>query len=458
MQNKLSFRQKLGLTIMGLKAQGNSMPALLLPNQYYSPVWKDWNTSTAITEGFKACVYVYAGIYRIMKSAASVPWVAKDPTEDDIIPKHPLELLMRRPNSFMSGQDLIERLTSHLYLGGNGVLYKNKVRRDGRDITAELWPLQPDYITPVPDQMNYIKSYKYQTGAISKELDPSNIIHIMFIDPGNLYWGMSPIQAAARIIDTDVEATKWNKISLQNRAITDGVFSFDHTITKKQWTEAREMVREQHQGSDNARMPWILGSGARWNQMSLSPVDMDFIEGKKMTREDICAVLNMPPPMVSIYDNATLANIETARKIMWLDTIIPYLDDLKSAFDLALVREFGDDIILDYDTRNVQALQEDFHKRVETGYKLWTMGVPFDIINRKLKLGIDDVPSGNVGYVQANLIPTGYAGLESLTQAIEGNNGGNGEKTNDLTLEELEKYFKLDDIYIKKNSVKRLSQ
>jgi len=463
MQNKLSIRQRLGLVVMGLKAKDNLMPGLLFPNQNFNPVWKDWNTGTAIREGFKASVYVYAGIYRIMKSAASVPWVVKEPSKDeeskeeyDVVKGHPLTLLMQKPNPFMSGQDLVERITSHLYLGGNAILYKNKIRREGQDITAELWPIMPDTIEPIPDKVNFIKSYKYVSGGITKEIDPANIIHIMFIDPGNLYWGMSPLQAAGRIIDTDVEATKWNKVALQNRAVTDGVFSFDHYITKEQWTAAREMVREQHQGSDTARMPWVLGSGAKWNQMSLSPIDMDFIEGKKMNREDICAILNMPPPMVSIYENATLANIETARKIMWMDTIVPYLDDLKSVFALSLVPEFGEDILFEYDTSNVQALQEDFGKKVETGYKLWMMGVPFNIINQKLKLGIDDVPEGDVGYIPANLIPTSYAGIESLLSAgTEAAKGNDGKEIKDLTIAELSKYFKLDDIYIKKAATKK---
>ena len=214
------------------------------------------------------------------------------------------------------------------------------------------------------------------------------------------------------------------------------------------------MIREQHQGSDSARMPWILGSGAKWNQMSLSPVDMDYIEGKKMNREDICAILNMPPPMVSIYDNATLANIETARKIMWMDTIIPYLDDLKSIFALSLVPEFGEDLIFEYDTSDVQALREDFGKKIEAGYKLWQMGVPFNIINQKLKLGIDDVPEGDVGYIPANLIPTSYAGIESLlSTSEEGSKGDGGGDKKILTIEELNKYFKLDDS-IKKKFVK----
>jgi len=183
---------------------------------------------------------------------------------------------------------------------------------------------------------------------------------------------------------------------------------------------------------------------------------MDFIEGKKMNREDICAILNMPPPMVSIYENATLANIETARKIMWMDTIVPYLDDLKSVFALSLVPEFGEDILFEYDTSNVQALQEDFGKKVETGYKLWMMGVPFNIINQKLKLGIDDVPEGDVGYIPANLIPTSYAGIESLLSAgTEAAKGNDGKEIKDLTIAELSKYFKLDDIYIKKAATKK---
>jgi hypothetical protein len=136
---------------------------------------------------------------------------------------------------------------------------------------------------------------------------------------------------------------------------------------------------------------------------------MDFIESRKMTREEICAIFQVPPPMVGIYDHATLANIETARKIFWLDTVIPFLEDLQSAFNLALTPEFGDDLMLEFDVSNVEAIQENYRDKIETAKSLWAMGVPFNQINQQLELGFDDIPGGDVGYLPMNMLPAGMA-------------------------------------------------
>ena len=74
-------------------------------------------------------------------------------------------------------------------------------------------------------------------------------MHNKFNDPGNPYWGLAPLQAGARAVDIDVEAVKFQKVGLQNRAITDGIFTFEHPLTQDQWDEARAMVREQHYGN-----------------------------------------------------------------------------------------------------------------------------------------------------------------------------------------------------------------
>lgn len=295
----------------------------------------------------------------------------------------------------MSGQDLFERLVGHLYLGGNGIL--SKVRANG--IVAELWPVMPDGIAPVPSKTDFIAGYVYKRNGVNYDIPAEDILHFMFIDPSNLYWGLAPLQAVARSVDTDGEMLDWQKISLQNRAIADGVFSFKQPLTRTQWEEARQMVREQHQGSSSARTPWILGGEAQWTQMSLSPAEMDFIESRRFSREEICSVFNVPPPMIGLYENATLANIETARKIFWLDSMIPLLEDLKSSFNLGLTPEFGTDIVLSYDVSNVQAIQDNFDEKVQTAQRLWQMGLPFNEINARLQLGFDEIEGGNVGYL-----------------------------------------------------------
>jgi HK97 family phage portal protein len=384
----------------------------LIPSyQNKIPQWSKWSTRKAISDGFKSSVWVYICVQRLMKAAASVPWVAyeRNGKKWEANEDHALTELFERPNPFMSRQRLMEYITSHLFLGGNSVIHQIKLR----GAPVELWPIwELDKIQVVPSRTEYIERYDYRRDGEPIPLAPDEVVHLMFADPGNPFWGISPLQAAARVVDTDIEAVRWNKVALQNRAVPDGVFTTTSPMTRDQLDEARYQVREQYSGADNARIPWVVGGGAQYTPMSRTPVEMDWLGGRHMNREEIAATFGVPLPMVGVYDDATLANIETARRIFWADTIVPFLDDIKAAFNHALVPSFGipGQLELRYDTSNVEALREDLGDKIKDLVAMVSTGIPLNVALRRLKMDIDDVEGGDVPMVLANMIPMAMAG------------------------------------------------
>jgi HK97 family phage portal protein len=365
----------------------------------------EWDFNNAVKHGYKRSATVYSCINLIAKSAAQVDWKAykrnrKGTWEE--IPDHPLKLLLEKPNPFMSQKDFIERMAHSLYLGGNAVFTKVRGRADA---VVELWYLPQNYTKPVPDQRNFISHYMYEGEGIKKRIETRDIIHNQFLNPNNLFWGIAPIKAAAEIIDTDNEAIAWNRYSMQQRAISDGAFILDQPLNEEQWKEARQQITEQHTGAENGRAFWVLGAGAQWQPMSLTPAEMDFIESRKLNREEICSIFGVPPVMIGLYENATLANIETGRKIFWLDTILPFLADIRNCLNASLAAEYGTDIKLDFDTSTIDAIQENIGDKINNAKSLFAIGVPFNEINKKLDLGFDEIAGGDTGFLPSNLVP-----------------------------------------------------
>ena len=392
----------------------------LSTSQHGRRIHKDLPTDEAIKFGFKASTYVYACVQRLMKAVASVQWHAsvKDSNGDWVADfDHPLTQILQRPNPHMSRQDLFERMTAHLYLGGNFTVTKVRSERrptgttGHRGIVVELWPLDPSGVEPIPDRVDFIDRYEYEKGDIrllgADAIAPEDMIHGMFTDPSTPYWGMSPLQAGAMVVDTETEATKWQRISMVNRAVPDGAWSLDGFLTQDQFDTATEQVRQQHQGANNARVPWVMGSNAKWNQFSLTPVEMDFIESRKLTRQEICALYGVPTPLVQIFDDAPLANVQIARRIFWSDTVVPVLEDLDDTLNRSLTPEFGDpaSLRIDYDVSHIDVFMDDFAGLVETAERLWGMGVPFNEVNQRLSLGFDPIAGGDTGLVPANVVP-----------------------------------------------------
>jgi len=110
--------------------------------------------------------------------------------------------------------------------------------------------------------------------------------------------------------------------------------------------------------------------------------------------------------------SATLANIETARQIFWRDTIVPLLDELETKLNLSLAPDFGPEWRIKYDISSITALQENFNEKVTNAQQLVSIGVPFNELNAKLKLGFEDISGGDIGYLPSGLLPTDYQPMD----------------------------------------------
>ena len=353
------------------------------------PTWKDWNTENAVENGYKSSTWVYRCVSKKMEAISSVKWKIKDLNTDDYIDEHPLVKLLNNPNPNMSGRDLFEYLVAHLELGGNGLWHKVKV--DG--VPVELWPIPPDAVSPVAGDDNFIDHYeivKTGTDSTDKIIPVDEIVHAKYINPSDFLWGVGPLQAGARIVDTDNEAVSWNKLALENRGVTDGIFAIKERLTEQQFQEARERVKEQYSGKENARTPWVLDGGVDFKEMGMSAKEMDFIESRKFNMYEIHALFGVDPLLTGAPDPASRANKEEARKSFWEDTILPVVDDLQSLFNLQLVKEFGDNLVLEYDVSHIPAMKENLTTKLENAIKLFDLGYTQEQINERLDLGFDD--------------------------------------------------------------------
>jgi HK97 family phage portal protein len=369
------------------------------------PVWSDWNTDTASKEGYKSVAWVYACVKLRANSVASVPlmverYIGGEWQADE---RHPLHRLLYSPNPDLDKNEIMRLFVTHLDLAGNAYLLKTRANPNGAPL--ELYPLMPQYVKVMPGRERLIAAYEYQQHT-RQVYDGQDVVHCAFTNPDSLYYGMSPLQAAGKSVDVDNAAAAWQKISMQNRGVPDGIFSFDGDLSLEQWEEARTMVREQYSGIAHSRAPWVL-SKAKYQQMSMTPAELDFMKTREFSMDQICAVYGVPREMINGMGDANRASGENVRRTFWLDTIVPLLSEIESSLNLTLAREFGtsDQIRIRFDTSSVPALQENYTEKVNNAKSLWTMGVPFNHINERLELGFDEIEGGDVGYLPSGVIP-----------------------------------------------------
>lgn len=330
-------------------------------------VYSDWSAEKAIREGLKASTWVYSSVNKVSTAIASVPLVLEkqkgEGWEPD--PAHPLQALLNRPNPFMARQDMTERWAQHMQLAGNALWWVNVVQ----GVPRELWPIMPDTITPIASRREYISGYRWRlNGTEERIMKREEISHWQFADPSNPRWGLSPLQAAAGAVDLDVAANRWNRAVLNNDGKPPLAIFLSEQLAISQMREAAGLIRDQIDGN-SIRKALVLGGATKVQPLSLNATELDFLNGRKFSRDEIAAVFGVPSMLLHAGEGVTYANLEAAKLILWEDRVVPLLDDYTSGLELALFPFFGlaGTHRIHADLSGVRALQANMKTEAEVG-------------------------------------------------------------------------------------------
>ena len=309
-------------------------------------------------EGYGQNSVVHACVREIAGACAGVPWVlyrtlpGKDREE---VPVHPLLDLIQRPNPLMGGFEWIESVVSHLYLSGNAFI-ESAGAKNARP--RELYALRPDRMSVVPDRTEYIGGYEYRVGSETVRFSRQQVLHLKLFHPLDDWYGQSPLEVAATAIDKLNASDRWNAALLQNSAVPSGALVSKKRLTDEQFDRLKNEMNAKLQGVQNARLPLLLEEDLEWKDLSVSPREMDWIEGLLFSALQIAQIYNVPPELIGLTP-ATHQNRKEARKALYTEVVLPALSRLRDALNRWLAPRFGDGLHLDFDTDGIEALSED---------------------------------------------------------------------------------------------------
>lgn len=369
------------------------------------PQHSDWDTTAAIRDGYRAHIAVYRCVTELSGAVATVPWVLRrersDGGTEEAPYTHPGWQLLRKANPRMSWSQLVEGAAVCILLAGNH--YCLTVSSGQR---VELYRLRPDRVTVIPGR-DGAKAYQYRVGSEEMVYPAEEIIHHLFYDPGSDYYGLSPLRAAARTVDTDNAMVDWNRYSMRNRARPDGIVSVKAPLSDQQHAALVKQIDEQRSGSANARRVIVVsGAEASFVPMSLTPVELDFVASHQMSSRDVCTSYGVHPEALGLAE-ATYENKRWAIRAMWEGPILRLLKCLRDGFNLRLQDIWGEDVFIDFDLSETPAVIGARRDKAEEARIYWGLGVPFNQLNIELGLGFQQVPGGNVGYLPMSYFPVG---------------------------------------------------
>ena len=320
------------------------------------PQWTPRNYASLAKEGFAGNAVGYRCVRMLAEAASSVPLIIYKGEKE--LASHPLKDLLARPNPAQAGRELIENILSFLLVAGNSYVEVSSLDGTPRELVA----LRPDRVKVVAGSNGWPEAYEYTVGGASTRLLAETVLHLKLFNPLDDYYGMSPLEAASRSIDTHNAASAWNKAMLDNAARPSGALVFSASegpLTTEQYDKIQNEMETKYQGAANAGRPMVLEGGFDWKEMGFSPKDMEFIEAKNASAREVALAFGVPPMLLGIPGDNTFANYAEANRSFWRQSAVPLLGRVTEALTNFLGPQFGEGIRVSYDLDQVEALSAD---------------------------------------------------------------------------------------------------
>jgi HK97 family phage portal protein len=193
-----------------------------------------------------------------------------------------------------------------------------------------------------------------------QEMHP--ILHLKQFHPLDDYYGFAPLKAAQTALETHNAAAGWNRALLDNAARPSGALVYSGpegaSLSDDQFDRLKAELDENFSGARHAGRPLLLEGGLDWKALSLTPKDMDFIEAKAAAARDIALALGVPPLLLGLPGDNTLANYQEANRAFWRQTVIPLVARLQKSFQAWLMPAYGA-FRFDYDVDRLDALAQE---------------------------------------------------------------------------------------------------
>jgi HK97 family phage portal protein len=262
---------------------------------------------------------------------------------------HPVAALFARPNPSITTYRLIQTLVSDFAVYDRA--YWVKVR-EGNDLLG-LVPVPPSRVRPVgsswlsPDEFE-IRPMRstWSDRSQVRRFPADQVVHFRGYDPENPWSGNSPMNALRSMLIEEYEATRQRQNMWRNGARHSAWIT--RPVDAPGWSpEARERFTSQFRsaytgaGGDIGGVP-LLEDGMSLTAQGMDAKQMQYIEGRRLTREEVCSAYFIPPPMIGILDHATFSNIREQHNMLYQDCLGPWLAMIAQEIALQVLPDMPD--------------------------------------------------------------------------------------------------------------------
>lgn len=269
------------------------------------------NQYTALT-----ATTVMAAVTILAEDVAKLPWSLFSKADGEgrkEVKNHYLYDLLDEPNDYMNGLEYREMMQVGLILRGNAYA---PIIRNGRGQPVKFIPVNPDW-SQLWEAPSGDLFYRVTPNGLKMRADLNgmpfmipapDMLHIRGFSSNGLL-GASRIalarEAVALTIAQEHLAARW----MGNGAQPSGFLTTEQKLGE---TAARRMAadwKSMHSGLQAAGKTAVLEQGLKFEQLSMTSQDLDFINARRFQTEEIARIFRIPQHMLGVLDRSTNNNI-----------------------------------------------------------------------------------------------------------------------------------------------------
>lgn len=253
--------------------------------------------------------------------------------------EHPIARLLERPvpNGKWTKYRLLSTVMHDLCIYDNAYLLMMR----NADGLAALLPIPPRMVAPRGGTWFAPEQYRITGSAGYRDVPAAEVVHIHGYNPSDPRRGVSPIETLRQILAEEYAASQWREQLWRNGARVNGYIK--RPPSAPPWSPtARERFKSdwsaQYSGDGpSAGGTAVLEDGMEFVPSGVSPRDAQYVEARKLTREEVATAFHVSPVMVGVMDGATFSNVTELHKMLYQDTLPPYLAQISQDLENQLL-------------------------------------------------------------------------------------------------------------------------
>jgi len=326
--------------------------------------------------------------------------------EGEIVEGGELYELLARPNPHQTWYQLMLQTAGLLFSDGRVHWLFDEMR--GR-VPLSIYAISGKQTRPVYEKgrrVPVLTGWKFtEPGGKSYGVSLDELITWQLFNPEDPHAGLAPKVPANLAIVSDYNASLYNAAMFGNSAEPGGLLRTDAPFNADQDEQLRTAWNQRHRGAAKAKALAIAWGGLQWQSVASSMHDMQYGEGKRLTRTETCAGYGVPEVVAGFYTDANYQFAESGRMQFWQETEMPLLDQIGEGVTVHLCSRFPGGLEAWFDVEDVPIVQKMRLANLDAVDKLWPKGAPLADLNKLYDLGLPERAWHETGFLPTSLMP-----------------------------------------------------